>query len=44
MSWRRFSVLLRGLSPNSYWYMVNSKTDEVIEDTIEAEKAVNRIW
>jgi len=46
MSWRKFSVLLRGLSFNSLWYNIctNKKSENLIEDPEESEKLVNRIW
>lgn len=44
MSWRRFKVLLKGLSQNSLWVIISQNTKKVIEDPIEAERAVDRIW
>ena len=47
MSWRRFKVLLRGLSSQSCWYIINQKTkpnDIIITDNVVAEREVNKIW
>lgn len=47
MSWRRFVVLLRGLSGESRWYQLNDVGVEdsgIIEDPTLAERAVDRIW
>jgi hypothetical protein len=44
MNWRRFLVLLKGLSPNSIWFSILSNTKEVIENPQEAERAVNALW
>ncbi len=46
MSWRRFSTLVRGLSPSSALVAAASGLmgTEPIEDSEEAERAVNAIW
>lgn len=45
MSWRRFSVLLRGLGPNSSFVaQAQAAGPQPIEDPKEAEEAVRRVW
>jgi len=46
MNWRRFIVLLTGLSPDSLWHQLNSNdnSEQIIEDPKMAERAVNNIW
>jgi hypothetical protein len=44
MSFRRFTSLLKCLSINSNWYALNNTKQEIIEDPLIAERAVNRIW
>lgn len=43
ISWRRFCVLLSGLSPNSLWAnIVNSA--EIVLDGEDGERAVSKMW
>jgi hypothetical protein len=44
MSFRRFVNLLKCLSVNSNWYALNNAKQDIIEDPLLAERAVNRIW
>ena len=44
MSWRKFTVLLGGLSPNSLFVNKLTSKEEVIEDPVLAERAVERFW
>jgi len=44
MSYRRFVILLQGLSPNSVWFNLVSNTPKTIDDPEAAEKYVNSIW
>lgn len=48
ISWRKFCVLLGGLSKSSVLvqYLTEKirKENEIIENPEEAEKAVNRVW
>jgi len=47
LSWRKFIILLRGLSPNSIWFNLVKQAQsstKVIEDPKVAERAVDRVW
>lgn len=44
MTYRRFVILLQGLSPNSVWFNLVSNMPLTIEDPKAAEKYVNSIW
>lgn len=43
MSWRRFMVLVSGLSVNSHFYL-SFQGQKTIEDPTAAERAVDRLW
>jgi hypothetical protein len=44
MSIRRFTALLRGLSPESNFHLINNTKETIIDDPVVAERAVNRFW
>jgi len=43
MSWRRFFVLLQGLSPNSVFVLVNSKDGKESTTTDDNKEKIRRI-
>jgi len=44
MTWRKFSILMKGLSPNSVWFNIVANAPLIIEDQAAGEKYVDSIW
>lgn len=44
MSWRRFTVLLRGLRPESSWgHALRHEREKPIDDPVQAERVFDRL-